>query len=73
VRSKSCQETTGEMASDFKRAINAMKAVGTEEYLKSSLTVLKIMQNIMVHPDMEKFRKIRLAASVWLGSDCMLV
>jgi len=41
-----------------------MKAMGIEEYLKSSLTVLKIMQNIMVHPDVEKFRKIRLAASV---------
>jgi len=60
------------MASNFERAINAMKATGTEEYLKSSLTVLKIMQNIMVHPDVEKFRKIRLAASVRPGSGYML-
>lgn len=49
---------------NFERAINTMKAGGTEEFLKSSLTVLKIMQNIMVHPDVDKFKKIRIAATV---------
>ena len=51
----------------LEQALNTMKVGGTEEYLKSSLTVLKIMQNIMVHPDTEKFKKIRLAATVSLG------
>ena len=50
--------------SNFEQAMNTMKAGGTEEFLKSSLTVLKIMQNIMVHPDADKFKKIRLAATV---------
>jgi len=48
----------------LEQALNTMKAGGTDEFLKSSLTVLKIMQNIMVHPDTEKFKKIRLAATV---------
>lgn len=56
---------TGEMANvSFEQALNTMKAGGTEDFLKSSLTVLKIMQNIMVHPEVEKFKKIRLAATV---------
>ena len=55
----------GEMANgNFEGALNTMKAGNTEEFLKSSLTVLKIMQNIMVHPDVDKFKKIRLAATV---------
>lgn len=59
-----------EMANgNFEQALNAMKAGGTEEFLKSSLTVLKIMQNIMVHPDVDKFKKIRLAATV-SGDHC---
>ena len=49
---------------NLEQALNTMKAGGVEEFLKSSLTVLKIMQNIMVHPEVEKFKKIRLAASV---------
>ena len=55
----------GEMANvNLEQALNKMKAGGVEEFLKSSLTVLKIMQNIMIHPEVEKFKKIRLAASV---------
>lgn len=49
---------------NFEQALNTMRAGGVEELLKSSLTVLKIMQNIMVHPETEKFKKIRLAATV---------
>lgn len=58
-------EYSEEMANvNFEQALNAMKAGGTEEFLKSTLTVLKIMQNIMIHPDVDKFKKIRLAATV---------
>lgn len=49
---------------NLEQALNTMKTGSVEEFLKSSLTVLKIMQNIMVHPDVEKFKKIRLAATV---------